>query len=125
MPFLSQYKSKKQDKKSFNVASTAPSKSERVSAKEEENITLGDNWRAYSKEVRVHIYVKNMQEMVRFYNKILEFPVVRYWRDSSGDGSMINIGGNIIELFSKRGSERHYNKQYFELCKKFIIKAIL
>ena len=54
--------------------------------------------------------------MTRFYNKILEFPVVRYWKDASGDGSMINVGGNIIELFSKRGAERHYNKQYFGNC---------
>ena len=72
MPFLNQYQSKKQDKKSFNASKTAPSNSERASAKEEEGIILGDSWRAYSKEVRVHIYVKNMQEMVRFYNKILK-----------------------------------------------------
>ena len=38
MPFLSQYKNKKQDKKSFNAAKTAPSNSERASAKEEEGI---------------------------------------------------------------------------------------
>ena len=111
MPFLNQYQSKKQDKKSFNASKTAPSNSERASAKEEEGIILGDSWRAYSKEVRVHIYVKNMQEMVRFYNKILEFPVVRYWRYSDGDGTQINLGGNLIELFSK-GSRNYSSKNF-------------
>lgn len=111
MPFLSQNQSKKQDKKSFNAAKTAPSKSERSSAKEEEDIVLGNSWRAYSKEVRVHIYVKNMKEMVRFYNKILEFPVVRYWRCADGDGTLINLGGNLIELFSKH-SDNDYNKSF-------------
>ena len=49
--------------------------------------------------------------MVRFYNKILEFPVVRYWRYSDGDGTQINVGGNLIELFSK-GPRNYSNKAY-------------
>lgn len=105
--FLSQ--NKKVEKKK-NV--TAPTSSDVKSAKED-GIDLAKSWNPYSREVRVHIYVDNMQEMTRFYNRILEFPVVRYWRDASGDGTMINIGGNILELFSKRGSDRGYNKQYF------------
>ena len=94
---------------------TAPTTTD-VKSAEAEGIDLAKSWRPYSREVRLHIYVDNIQEMTRFYNKILEFPVVRFWRDSSGDGSMINVGGNIIELFSKRGAERHYNKQYFGNC---------
>ena len=111
MPFLSQYKSKKQDRKSFDASKTAPSKAERLSAKEKEGIELGKSWNAYSKEVRVHIYVKNMKEMVRFYNRILEFPVVRYWRDPNGDGTLVNLGGNLIELFSKH-SYNYYDKSF-------------
>lgn len=105
--FLSQYSSKKKEVKKIN---TSPTKSEVESAKEL-GINLGKNWNAYSREVRVHIYVKNMEEMVRFYNKILEFPVVRYWRYSDGDGTQINLGGNLIELFSK-GSRNYSNKNF-------------
>ena len=107
MPFLSQYGSKKQIKKSFN---TAPSKSE-IEAAKKIGIDLGKSWNAYSKEVRVHVYVKNMEEMVRFYNQILEFPVVRYWRYSDGDGTQINVGGNLIELFSKH-RHNYYDKAF-------------
>ena len=74
-------------------------------------IDLGKSWRAYSNEVRVHIYVSNMKEMIRFYNQILEFPVVRYWRYSDGDGTQIDLGGNLIELFTK-GSRNFSRKQY-------------
>ena len=89
---------------------TSPSKSEIDSAKELD-INLGSKWNAYSREVRVHIYVNNMKEMIRFYNKILEFPVVRYWRYSDGDGTQIDLGGNLIELFSK-GKRNYSNKSY-------------
>ena len=105
--FLSQYGSKKSLKKKIN---TAPSKSE-IEAARERGIDLGNKWNAYSREVRVHIYVKNMDEMIRFYNKILEFPVVRYWRYSDGDGTQIDLGGNLIELFSK-GSRNYSQKNY-------------
>ena len=74
--FLNQNHKKDVVKKSIN---TSPTKSE-VQAAKEVGIDLGNSWNAYSREVRVHIYVKNMEEMVRFYNKILEFPVVRYCR---------------------------------------------
>ena len=87
---------KEETRKKIN---TSPSKSE-VNAAKELDINLGTKWNAYSKEVRVHIYVSNMKEMVRFYNKILEFPVVRYWRYSDGDGTQLDLGGNLIELFS-------------------------
>ena len=107
MPFLSQYGSKKQVKKSLN---TSPSKAERDAAKEM-GIDLGNSWNAYAKEVRVHVYVRDMKEMVRFYNQILEFPVVRYWRYSDGDGTQINLGGNLIELFSK--GQRNYSNKSF------------
>ena len=105
MPFS--FQSKKQIKKSIN---TAPSKSE-IEAAKELGIELGNKWNAYSKEVRVHVYVSNMKEMVRFYNKILEFPVVRYWRYSDGDGTQIDLGGNLIELFSK-GRRNYSHKSY-------------
>ena len=105
--FLSQYGSKKSLKKKIN---TAPTKAE-IEAARERGIDLGNKWNAYSREVRVHIYVKNMDEMIRFYNKILEFPVVRYWRYSDGDGTQIDLGGNLIELFSK-GSRNYSHKNY-------------
>lgn len=107
MPLFSQHQSKDKIKKSIN---TAPSKNDAKVAKEL-GIDLGKNWNAYSREVRVHVYVKNMEEMVRFYNKILEFPVVRYWRYADGDGTQINLGGNLIELFSK--GSRNYSKKDF------------
>ena len=105
MPFL--YQGKKQQVKKIN---TSPSKSE-ISAAKEIGIDLAKNWRAYSKEARIHIYVSNMKEMVRFYNQIMEFPVVRYWRYSDGDGTMLDIGGNIIELFSK--GRKNYSEKKF------------
>lgn len=92
------------------VNKTAPTKSE-IDLANEVGIELGSKWNAYSKEVRVHIYVKNMDEMIRFYNKILEFPVVRYWRYSDGDGTQIDLGGNLIELFSK-GSRNYSHKNF-------------
>ena len=106
MPFL--YQGKKQQVKKIN---TSPSKSE-IAAAKEIGIDLAKNWRAYSKEARVHIYVSNMKEMVRFYNQIMEFPVVRYWRYSDGDGTMMDIGGNIIELFSK-GRRNFSDKNFY------------
>ena len=108
MPFLSSYQSKKSSAKKIN---TGPTKAE-VSAAKEIGIDLGKSWRAYSREARLHIYVSDMKEMARFYNQILEFPVVRYWRYSDGDGTMIDIGGNIIELFSK-GRRNYSNKNYY------------
>ena len=41
---------------------------------EEMGIDLAKNWRAYSREARIHIYVSNMKEMVRFYNQIIIAP---------------------------------------------------
>lgn len=105
--FLSQFGKEKKDKKSPD---TSPSKAE-VKAAKDIGIDLGKNWNAYSREVRVHIYVKDMKEMVRFYNQILEFPVVRYWRFSDGNGTQINLGGNLIELFSKH-RHNYYDKAY-------------
>ena len=90
---------------------TSPTKSE-IEAAKELDIDLGNKWNAYSKEVRLHIYVSNMKEMVRFYNQILEFPVVRYWRYSDGDGTQIDVGGNLIELFTK-GKRNYANKNYY------------
>ena len=100
-----------QKKNSFKKINTSPTKKE-VDYAKSIGIDLAKGWRAYSREARLHIYVSNMEEMVRFYNKILEFPVVRYWRYSDGDGTMLDIGGNIIELFSK--TKRNYsNKNYY------------
>tara|TARA_Y100000114_G_scaffold121666_1_gene116897 strand:- start:3213 stop:3743 length:531 start_codon:yes stop_codon:yes gene_type:complete len=108
MPFLSSMSNKKSKvKKSIN---TSPSAAEIKSAKEI-GMDLGKRWNAYSNEVRLHIYVSNMDEMVRFYNQILEFPVVRYWRYSDGDGTQVDLGGNVIELFSK-GPRNYSRKQY-------------
>lgn len=96
--------------KSSRKKSTAPVQSE-IDAAKDLGIDLGKSWNAYSREVRVHIYVKNMEEMVRFYNQILEFPVVRYWRYSDGNGTQINLGGNLIELFSKH-RHNYYDKSF-------------
>lgn len=107
MPFFNQQDSKKQIKKKLDTSPTKAS----VDAAKELGIDLGSNWRPYSREARLHVYVSNMENMVRFYNKILEFPVVRYWRYSDGDGTMLDVGGNVIELFSK-GSKNYSNKKY-------------
>ena len=108
MPFLNSMSNKKS--KTRKAINTSPSAAEIKSAKEM-GMDLGKRWNAYSNEVRLHIYVSNMDEMVRFYNQILEFPVVRYWRYSDGDGTMLNVGGNIIELFSKSG--KNYSKKQY------------
>ncbi len=105
--FLSQYNSKKKEVKKIN---TSPAKKE-IDAAKELGIDLASSWNPYSREVRLHIYVKNMEEMVRFYNQILEMPVVRYWRYSDGDGTMISLGGNLIELFSKH-RHNYYDKSF-------------
>lgn len=105
--FINNLKEKEKEKKDNPTKPTSFS----INLAKEEDIELGDKWNAYSREVRVHIYVKNMKDMVRFYNKILEFPVVRYWRYSDGDGTMLDVGGNVIELFSK-GSRNFSNKKY-------------
>ena len=107
----------KKEKKKVN---TSPTKSEVESAKEE-GFDLGNNWNAYSKEARIHVYVKDMHSMVRFYNKILEFPVVRYWRYAEGDGTIINLGGNSLELFSK-GKRNYYHKD-FSGCASFSVRV--
>ena len=99
------------DTKPKKKVNTSPTKSE-IEAAKELDIDLGNKWNAYSKEVRLHIYVSNMKEMVRFYNQILEFPVVRYWRYSDGDGTQIDVGGNLIELFTK-GKRNYANKNYY------------
>ena len=100
-----------QNKKKQVKTNTSPTKSE-IDAAKKLGIDLGNKWNAYSKEVRLHIYVSNMKEMVRFYNQILEFPVVRYWRYNDGDGTQIDLGGNLIELFSK-GKRNYSNKNYY------------
>lgn len=107
MSFFNQQEEKKKVKKSLN---TTPTNSE-IKKAEDLGIDLANNWNAYSREVRVHIYVKNMEEMVRFYNQILEFPVVRYWRYADGNGTQINLGGNLIELFSKH-KHNYYDKSF-------------
>ena len=106
MPFLQQTKKNK-----VKPINTSPSKTE-IAAAKEMGIDLAKSWRAYSKEARIHIYVSDMKEMVRFYNQILEFPVVRYWRYSDGDGTMVDIGGNVIELFSK-GKRNFSDKNFY------------
>jgi uncharacterized glyoxalase superfamily protein PhnB len=91
---------------------TSPSK-KAISAANDLGMDLGNSWNAYSREVRIHIYVKDMKEMVKFYNKFLEFPVVHYWRDQGSEGTMIDIGGNIIELYNKNGTYHKYNKNFY------------
>ena len=109
MPFLNQYQSKEKTKKSNK---TAPSK-KAIELAKDLGMDLGKSWNAYSREVRIHIYVKDMNEMVRFYNKILEFPVVHYWRGNGSEGTMLDIGGNIIELYNKNGTYHKYNKNFY------------
>ena len=91
---------------------TSPSK-KAISAANDLGMDLGKGWNPYSREVRIHIYVKDMKEMVKFYNKFLEFPVVHYWRDQGSDGTMLDIGGNIIELYNKNGTYHKYNKNFY------------
>jgi catechol-2,3-dioxygenase len=100
------------EKKPVKKKSTAPSK-KAVEVAKELGMDLGKGWNPYSREVRIHIYVKDMQEMVKFYNKFLEFPVVRYWRGQGSEGTMLDIGGNIIELFNKNGTHHKYNKNFY------------
>lgn len=107
MPSFLNFNNTKKKKK----INTSPTKSE-IDAAKELDIDLGNKWNAYSKEVRLHIYVSNMKEMVRFYNQILEFPVVRYWRYSDGDGTQVDVGGNVIELFTK-GKRNYANKSFY------------
>jgi uncharacterized glyoxalase superfamily protein PhnB len=117
MPFfLNEPKKAKISKK----PATAPSK-QSVDDASDEGFELGRSWNAYSKEARIHVYVKNMREMIRFYNKILEFPVVRYWRYAEGDGTIINLGGNSLELFSK-GRRNYYHKD-FSGCASFSVRV--
>lgn len=109
MPF---FLNEPKKEKSVQKTSTAPSK-KAIEAAKDLGMDLGKSWNAYSKEVRIHIYVKDMKEMVRFYNKILEFPVVHYWRSNGSEGTMLDIGGNIIELYNKNGTYHKYNKNYY------------
>ena len=106
--FLNQNSKEKVKKKT----STAPSK-KAIDAAKDLGIDLGKGWKPYSREVRLHVYVKDMKEMVRFYNKFLEFPVVHYWRGQGNEGTMLDIGGNIIELYNKNGTYHKYNKNFY------------
>lgn len=110
----------KKEVKKNRSSKRKPSNSDIKDAKEL-GIELGKNWNSYSKETRIHVYVKNMQEMVRFYNKILEFPVVKVWRLSDGDGTIINLGGNNLELYSK--NRRHNYHSDFSGCVSFSIRV--
>jgi catechol 2,3-dioxygenase-like lactoylglutathione lyase family enzyme len=109
MPFLNSQQNKKTTHKKIN---TSPSK-KAIDVAKDLGMDLGKGWNPYSKEVRIHIYVKDMKEMVRFYNKFLEFPVVHYWRSQGSEGTMIDIGGNIIELYNKNGTYHKYNKNFY------------
>jgi catechol 2,3-dioxygenase-like lactoylglutathione lyase family enzyme len=106
--FLNQNKKKDVAKK----RNTSPSK-KAISAANDLGMDLGKGWNPYSREVRLHIYVKDMKEMVKFYNKFLEFPVVHYWRGQGNEGTMLDIGGNIIELYNKNGTYHKYNKNFY------------
>ena len=101
---------KKSQKKKIDP--TSPTKKSIELAKEED-IILANKWKPFSREVRLHIYVKNMEEMVKFYNKFLEFPVVHYWRNNGSEGTMIDIGGNLIELYNQNGTYHQYNKNFY------------
>ena len=113
------YFNQSQIKKS-NKNKRSPTKSD-IDAASKNGMDLGKNWRAYSKESRVHIYVKDIKEMTRFYNKILEYPVVKAWQYSDGSGVIINIGGNSIELFSK--NRRNYYHNDFSGCVSFSVRV--
>ncbi len=88
---------------------TKPSSEDVLKAKED-NIDLADKWHAYSREARIHIFTSDINEMSRFYNQILEFPVVKKFRYGNSIGVMINIGGNIVELFNK--ATDYYDKNF-------------
>ena len=76
MPFLNSSKPATKKAKKIN---TSPSKAE-IDAARELGIDLGNKWNAYSKEVRLHIYVSNMDTMVKFYNQILDFKQNLSWK---------------------------------------------
>lgn len=107
--FLNQNKNQNKTSKKRD---TAPSK-KAVDVARDLGMELGKGWNPYSREVRIHIYVKDMKEMVKFYNKFLEFPVVHYWRNQGSEGTMLDIGGNIIELYNKNGTYHKYNKNFY------------
>lgn len=111
---------KKDEKKKVNNDKRKPNNNDIKTAKDL-GVDLGKNWNVYSKESRIHLYVKSMQEMVRFYNKILEFPVVKMWRLSDGEGTIINLGGNNLELYSK--NRRHNYHVDFSGCVSFSIRV--
>lgn len=111
---------KKEDHKKTKTKARSPKKSD-VDFAKENGIDLGNNWNSYSREARIHLYVKSMQEMVRFYNKILEFPVVKVWRLSDGDGTILNLGGNNLELYSK--NRRHNYHSDFSGCVSFSVRV--
>jgi len=100
----------KDEKKQKKKNKTNPSKSD-IDLADKENLFLADKWRAYSKEVRIHIYVSDLHEMTRFYNQILEFPIVKRHKHGNSTGVLLNIGGNIIELFNKT-NDNYYNKNF-------------
>jgi len=79
---------------------TKPKNADVIKAKND-GFKLGKYWNAYSNEVRIHIFTSNFNELVKFYNKILEFPIVKKFNSSNSTGVLIDIGGNIIEIFSK------------------------
>lgn len=116
MNFLNNEKKEKVKNKNKRKPSTSD-----VKVAKDSGIDLASSWAAYSRESRVHIYVKNMKEMIRFYNKILEFPVVKMWKYADGEGTIINLGGNALELFSK--NRRNYYHADFSGCVSFSIRV--
>lgn len=91
------------------INNTAPNKSDLLNAKND-GYKLGKKWNAYSREVRIHLHTNNFDELVRFYNKILELPIVGRFRSSNSHGVLIDIGGNIIEIFSKTDKSKFNGK---------------
>lgn len=88
---------------------TRPSSSDIAKAKKD-GFRLGKKWNAYSHEVRIHIYTSNLNELVKFYNKILEFPIVGRFNEFNSTGVLIDIGGNIIEIYSKTKNSQFNGK---------------
>ena len=99
MPLFNQYQSNKKETKKNK---TAPSKKS-IEAAKELGMDLGKSWNAYSKEVRIHIYVKDMKEMVRFYNKNGTYH--KYNKNYYGNVSMslrVNSVHKLHDKFSKK-----------------------
>ncbi len=70
---------------------------------------IAPKWRAYSKELRHHTYAKDVDALSHFYNKELGLPVLKYWRRGDDKGTMLSLGGNVLEIFGQDEEKSEYH----------------